>query len=151
MADGTGIRFAPELFRRLGPRTDARDETVRVVSGAPDLAAAALAAASKRFMLVVHDGRELGDEDELQTYVVAAHVEFGAPRYHPHSPSTVDPVLNVDGHPGTSIELKTIIPAPMADRFRTILREELSRAGIHEAQIEPFALTPDLPDWTVSS
>lgn len=138
MSDETGIRFAPELFGRLGPKTDAHDETVRVVSAAPDKAAAALAAANKPFMLVVHDGLELADLDEVDAYVVAADDPSGAFRYYnPHNPSTVGPVVNVDGHPGTSIELKTIIPAPMADRFRTILKEELSRAGVDEAWVEP--------------
>ncbi len=152
MNDDIGIRFAPELFGPVGPKTDAHDETVRVVSAAPDKAAAALAAASRRFMLVVHDGRELADIDEVDAYVVAADDPSGAIRhYNPHNPSIVDPVLDVNGHPGTSIELKTYIPEPMADRFRTILTEELSRAGVDEARVEPFSLTCGLPEWTFSS
>lgn len=99
----------------------ASNESIVVESQAPrEVLVKALTRAAERMMNVGDDGREYEDVAALEVYT---------PNY------VSDVTVDDKGNPGFYIDCKGGIEPPMAARFREILVEELTRAGISSAHV----------------
>jgi hypothetical protein len=120
----TGIVIDDDVYREGD--FGSSNETIVVESGAPlDDVLAALSNAANRMMSVGEDGQDHDVDGALS----GTAIEVYTPNY------VSDVTVNDDGEPGFYIDCKGAIEPPMADRFRQILAEELSRRGVHSAHV----------------
>jgi hypothetical protein len=138
------VTVAPDLFDQQGDLWGdgagwETDPNLLVLSAQPDLAAAALAAATPRIMRIDEHGVELTDQQ----------LDEG----EPYTPSFIWPVFRTSRGPMLLVDLKGDLPKPQAATIVRTVAEELERRGVQAVITAPTSeeRLGDHPDWFPSA
>lgn len=136
-----GIVLSPSLFadRLPGSPLAGQDSSVVVQSEQEEASVQALGAAVLRLSSITGSGVELQNTDEeWERYAASDELP---------TPSWVSPVYRSELGPALVMDCHGEVPVAMADAFKQVLREELTRAGVLEAVVSgwPPGFSPGEP------